>query len=61
MLRVEGLSKSYGGRTIFHHANLNLGPGVYALQGPNGIGKSTLLGMLASALPADSGEVWIDE
>ncbi len=61
MLRFEGLCKTYGQRAIFHNARLNLSTGVYALQGPNGIGKSTLLSLLASALPADEGEIWIDE
>ncbi len=61
MLRFEGLCKTYGQRAIFHNARLSLNSGVYALQGPNGIGKSTLLGLLANALPADEGEVWIDE
>ena len=61
MLRFEGLCKSYGGHPIFHHAHLNLVPGVYALQGSNGIGKSTLLSLLAGALPADAGEIWIDD
>ncbi|MDL2355251.1 MAG: ABC transporter ATP-binding protein [Pseudomonadota bacterium] len=35
--------------------------GVFALRGPNGIGKSTLLGVLAGAVEADSGTVWIGE
>ena len=59
MLRCEGLSKSYNGRTIIHRASLDLGPGAYALQGPNGIGKSTLLRLLAGAEPAEAGEIWI--
>ena len=61
MLRFEGLCKSYRKQPIFHQAQLNLAPGVYALQGPNGIGKSTLLSILAGALPADGGEIWINE
>jgi ABC-2 type transport system ATP-binding protein len=60
MLRFEGLGKSYGERTIFHQFRLSLGAGIYALQGANGIGKSTLLSILAGAQPADAGEVWID-
>ena len=60
MLRFEGLGKSYGARAIFQSAHLSLDTGVYALQGPNGIGKSTLLALLAGALPADAGDVWID-
>jgi ABC-2 type transport system ATP-binding protein len=60
VLRFEGLSASYGGRLVFTSAGLSLPEGVYALQGANGIGKSTMLRLLAGAQPADSGEVWID-
>ena len=60
MLRFEGLSKSYGWRSIFQGIHDDLAPGVYALQGANGSGKSTLLAILAGALAADAGEVWID-
>ena len=52
MLRFEGLSKSYGWRSIFQGIHDDLAPGVYALQGANGSGKSTLLAILAGALAA---------
>ncbi|HEY3777400.1 MAG TPA: ABC transporter ATP-binding protein [Rhizomicrobium sp.] len=60
LLRFDGLAASYGRHAIFRSASLALGAGVYALQGPNGIGKSTLLRLLAGAQVADAGEVWID-
>ena len=60
MLQCEKLGKSYAGRSIFQGVGLTLGAGVYALQGENGIGKSTLLGLLAGALTADAGNIWIN-
>ena len=59
MLRFAGLSKSFGRRSVIENARLDLTPGIYALQGPNGIGKSTLLSLLAGALPLDAGSVSI--
>lgn len=60
MLRFEGLDKSYGERKIFHNISYSMDCGMYALQGSNGIGKSTLLKLLSGAEPPDAGEVWIN-
>lgn len=60
MLRFENLVKSFNGRRVIDRANADLAPGVFALQGANGIGKSTLLGLLSGALALDAGNVWID-
>jgi ABC-type multidrug transport system ATPase subunit len=60
VLRCEGLSASYGAHPVLTSASLSLPEGLFALQGANGIGKSTLLRLLAGAQPADGGEVWID-
>ncbi|GAA4487520.1 ABC transporter ATP-binding protein [Gluconacetobacter asukensis] len=59
-LVCEGLLASVRGRTIFDGLGLDLGPGVHALRGENGIGKSTLLRMLAGAQPIEAGRVLID-
>jgi ABC-2 type transport system ATP-binding protein len=59
LLRCENLAASYDGRVVFRSANLALEAGLYALQGANGIGKSTLLRLLAGAQEPDCGEVWI--
>jgi ABC-type multidrug transport system ATPase subunit len=50
MLRFQNLSKHFGPKTVIRHAQAQLQPGAYALQGDNGSGKSTLL-----AMPAKSG------
>lgn len=60
MLRFEGICKSFGSRPILQGLGRSFGRGAFALRGPNGIGKSTLLRVLAGALDADSGAVWID-
>lgn len=60
MLRFEGLSKAYEGRPVFRRLSHHFECGAYALQGPNGIGKSTLLALLAGALTPDAGEIWIE-
>jgi ABC-2 type transport system ATP-binding protein len=59
-LVCQGLGASYEGREIFHSLDCAFAAGVHALQGTNGIGKSTLLRLLAGAQPADAGRVWID-
>ncbi len=61
MLRFEQLYKSYGRRNILDGVSHQFDRGVYALQGPNGIGKSTLLKLLAGASAADSGQIWIED
>jgi ABC-2 type transport system ATP-binding protein len=60
VLVCEGLGASYEGHEIFRSLNCSLATGVHALRGTNGIGKSTLLRLLAGAQPADAGRVWID-
>ena len=57
-LRTEGLTKSYGGRTVVRGVNLEVMSGeVVGLLGPNGAGKTTVLRMLAGVLTPTSGDV----
>ena len=58
ILRADDLAKSYGFHQIFAHVNLLLKAGEkVALVGPNGIGKSTLLKILANLEEPDAGIV----
>ncbi len=54
LLVANGISKSYGGRTLFSQLDLTLSPGSrLGLLGRNGCGKSTLMQLLDSACRAD--------
>jgi ABC-type multidrug transport system ATPase subunit len=59
MLRFEDIRKSYGPKTVLQGLSGEFGTGAWALRGPNGIGKSTLLKVLAGAIELDAGAVWI--
>lgn len=60
MLRFENVDKSYGSRPVLQRRTGRFAPGAYALRGPNGIGKSTLLRVLAGVDEADGGDIVID-
>ena len=60
-LRTEGLTKSYGGRTVVRGVNLDVASGeVVGLLGPNGAGKTTTFYMTVGLTPPDSGRVILD-
>ena len=61
MLRFENLCKSFGPKSVLRNLSGHFTHGAFALRGPNGIGKSTLLAVLSGALEPDSGAVWIDQ
>ncbi len=64
MLVVRGLRKSFAGprpRTVFEGVDLDLAPGEYvAVMGESGIGKSTLLNLIAGLDHADGGSIVLD-
>ena len=58
VLKGRGLAKSFEGRSLFENFDLHLRAGDrVAIIGPNGVGKSTLLNIIARKLKADAGEV----
>jgi ATPase subunit of ABC transporter with duplicated ATPase domains len=51
MITVEGVSKSYGSRTLFDNVSVKFTPGNrYGITGPNGAGKSTFLKILTGEI-----------
>ncbi len=57
-LTADGLTKSYGGRTVVRNVHLSLKSGeVVGLLGPNGAGKTTTFGMVVGLTGADAGRV----
>ncbi|MDD3403050.1 MAG: ATP-binding cassette domain-containing protein [Hespellia sp.] len=62
-LSVKNLSKKYGTKTALESLSFEMEkPGVYALLGTNGAGKTTAIRMMLNMLSKDSGEVlWNDK
>ncbi len=57
-LRLEGVTKHFGGLCAVDGVGLEVQPGERrALIGPNGAGKTTLFNLIAGALPVSSGRI----
>jgi ribose transport system ATP-binding protein len=61
ILRMEGVSKRYGGVRALEKANLAIGAGrIHAILGENGAGKSTLIKVLSGVVNPDEGRLTLD-
>jgi len=58
ILKIEGLSKGFGGVVVLREVDLLLQPGERrGLIGPNGAGKTTLINLITGGLKADAGRI----
>lgn len=58
VLRVDGISHAYFGRTVLDRVSLAVGPGeIVALVGPSGCGKSTLVHIAAGLIEPQRGRI----
>jgi len=58
VLRLEGVTKRFGERVVLNAVSFEVAAGEYvAVVGDSGIGKSTLLNVIAGLEPTDSGSI----
>jgi len=61
LLRIEGLSKRFGGVEAVSGVSFHVGRGeIYSLIGPNGAGKTTTFNMIGGIVPPSGGTVHFD-
>jgi len=61
MIKVDGLTKKFGGFTAVNNASLTIEEGsITGLIGPNGAGKTTLFNVIAGVHTPTSGSVHLD-
>ena len=60
LLRVENVTKKFGGVTANENVSFSIGAGqIVGLIGPNGAGKTTMFNCIAGFAPPTSGEIWL--
>lgn len=58
LLRIEGLTKNFGGLRVTDGVTLDVLPGeLHAVIGPNGAGKTTLINQISGLLAPDAGRI----
>ena len=61
MLRVEALTKRFGGLVAVNGVSFEVPAGsVMSIVGPNGAGKTTVFNLITGIIRPDQGEVWFD-
>jgi len=60
MIRLEGLTKSYGAHTAVKNLSMHVRAGeLFGFLGPNGAGKTTTIKMIAGLLRPSSGKIFL--
>ena len=60
MIRLEGLTKTYGKFTAVNNIDLHVPRGeLFGFLGPNGAGKTTTLRMIAGIMRPTAGRIWL--
>ena len=61
MLRLENISLSFGENLLFANLDYEFTPGIYAFSGPSGVGKTTLMRMIAGLEGRYQGTISIEK
>ena len=60
MIKVDNISKSFGGLKAVNHASLQIAQGsITGLIGPNGAGKTTLFNIIAGLYQPNEGRIFL--
>ena len=61
MLKIDNLCKKYGEKAVLENLSMQIeGPGVLAIMGASGIGKTTLLNIMTGMLRPSAGQVLLN-
>lgn len=61
MIKIEGITKSFGSLQVLKGIDLSIGQGeIVSIVGPSGAGKTTLLQIMGTLDKPDEGRLWID-
>lgn len=61
LIRIKNVSKSFGDHTVLSGLSKDFTCGIFALMGESGIGKTTLLRLIAGLEETDLGEIQVDK
>lgn len=61
ILKVDGVSKAFGGIVVADHVDLTIDKGeILGLIGPNGAGKTSLFNLISGVIRPDAGEIYLE-